>query len=449
MKNILIVLSLMMLTLHASQLDTLVSEVNADTATQIKLDTLRENNFFKDLKKSQKLLKDIKHALVVEKQKTQRLKSEFQKNKTIIAKHNKELEKNTGALKNLFAISQQESRDLSSLLQASMTSTKLKNREVFLDEFSTSHAVPSIDELRKLWKLYLQEIVESGKIDTYEAQVVDIQGVQKRLKITRVGLFSAFDANEFIRYDDSLGEFVKIMRQPSGSSSLIADYYTTTNEITPMMIDPTKGVLFHMLKEKATIKDRVNQGGVIGYIILLLGILTLLYAIFKYSKLMNTNIKINKQMQSSDVDGTNPLGRILASFEKHKDKDIDTIESKMDTAILKELPEIQSGLPMMKLVAAVAPLLGLLGTVTGMIETFQSITLFGTGDPKLMAGGISQALMTTVLGLVVAIPILFIYNIVHAKSKKIIEILTQQSSVLVAKQLEMLSVGSDEYRKNI
>ena len=149
------------------------------------------------------------------------------------------------------------------------------------------------------------------------------------------------------------------------------------------------------------------------------------------------------------MDISNPLGRILASFEKYKDKDINTIESKMDTAILKELPSIQAGLPMIKLVAAVAPLLGLLGTVTGMIETFQSITLFGTGDPKLMAGGISQALMTTVLGLVVAIPILFIYNVVFSKSKKIIEILTQQSSVLVAKQLEMLSETPDEYSKNV
>ncbi|MEA3523503.1 MAG: MotA/TolQ/ExbB proton channel family protein, partial [Campylobacterota bacterium] len=156
--------------------------------------------------------------------------------------------------------------------------------------------------------------------------------------------------------------------------------------------------------------------------------------------------KIKKQVISSEIDESNPLGRILKSFEKHKSKDLTTIESKLDSALIKEIPSIQSGLPMIKLIAAVAPLLGLLGTVTGMIETFQSITLFGTGDPKLMAGGISQALMTTVLGLVVAIPILFIYNIVNAKAKKIIEILMQQSSAVVAKHLELLHVSPESYK---
>jgi len=450
MKNILILISLIIFSVQASELDTLLKEVKIDTSSQVKLDKQREANFLGDLNKAKKLLKDTKRSLKREKQKTLRLKKEFEEQKIIIANYNKKLEKNTGSLKNLFAISKQEARDFSSLVKTSMTSSYIKGRDVFLDSFSSSNSVPSIIELRKLWKMYLEEIIESGKTLSYEAAVVDVHGAQTKQNVTRVGLFSAFDQDEYIRYDDSLQEFVKIMRQPNSSSkSYISDYRNTSDELTPMLIDPTRGVLFNMLKEKATISDRINQGGIIGYIILFLGALTILYAIYKYLKLVGENNKINKQMKNKEIDIKNGLGRILASFEKHKDKNIDTIESKMDTAILKELPEIQSGLPMIKLVAAVAPLLGLLGTVTGMIETFQSITLFGTGDPKLMAGGISQALMTTVLGLVVAIPVLFIYNIVHAKSKKIIEILTQQSSVLVAKQLEMLNVAPDEYRKNI
>ena len=448
MKKILLLIVFIALSLQASQLDKLLLDVNKNTQTQLKINKLREEVFLKDLKKSKKLLRDIKLSLKKAKNRTKQLKEIFKAQKATIQNQHKELEKNTGALKNLFAISKQEARDLSSLLKVSMTSTQLKNREKFLDEFSTSHSMPTIDNLRKLWKLYIQEIIESGKTTTYEAQVVDTLGMQNTSIVTRVGLFSAFDKNEYIRYDDSIGQFVKMMRQPKGVS-YVPQYYSTSNKVTPILLDPTKGVLFHMLKEKATLMDRINQGGIIGYIILMLGVLTILYSIYKYITLVSANSKMNKQMNSSQIDTTNPLGRILAAFEKNKNKNIETIESKMDTAILKELPDIQSGLPMIKLVAAVAPLLGLLGTVTGMIETFQSITLFGTGDPKLMAGGISQALMTTVLGLVVAIPILFIYNVVQSKSKKIIEILTQQSSVLVAKQLEMLDADSDERYKNI
>ncbi len=450
MKKLLLLLSFSLCLLNASELDKLLENVTLDTQNQTTMDKQREADFLSNLSRAKKLLAQTKQSLALEKAKTQRLKKQFQAQKQTIANYNKNLEKSTGSLKNLFSISQQEARDFSSLLQSSMTSSQLKNREKFLESFATSHSIPNIDDMKKFYTLYLQEIIASGKISTYDAPLVDVHGAQKMTSLTRVGLFSAFDAKEYVRYDDALGDFVQLMRQPNSSSStLIEEYHTTNKSITPILIDPTRGVLFNMLKEKATIKDRINQGGIIGYIILLLGALTLIYAMYKFTLLSSANAKMNKQMKSSDIDISNPLGRILASFEKHKNKDIDTIESKMDTAILKELPEIQSGLPMMKLVAAVAPLLGLLGTVTGMIETFQSITLFGTGDPKLMAGGISQALMTTVLGLVVAIPILFIYNIVHAKSKKIIEILTQQSSVLVAKQLDMLHSVPDEYNKTL
>lgn len=450
MKKIAFIISFIVISLSASPLDELLNEVNADSAKQMKEDKAREASFLSDLNKAKALLKESKDALTKEKAKTASLKSEFEKNRRSLQELSLALDKKSANLKELFAISQQESRDFSSLVKSSMTSSEIKGRDIFLDDLATSHAIPTIDTLRKFWKLYLEEIIESGKVVQVQTSLINTQGEQSQQEITRLGLFSAFDKSEYIRYDDALQEFVKLIRQPDSKYlSYIPEYENSSSEITPILIDPTRGVLFSMLKERATLSERVEQGGVIGYIILALGALTLLYALFKYVTLSRVNAKMKHQMISDEVKTDNPLGRILSAFEKHKDKSIDTIESKMDTAILKELPEIQSGLPMIKLVAAVAPLLGLLGTVTGMIETFQSITLFGTGDPKLMAGGISQALMTTVLGLVVAIPVLFIYNIVHAKSKKLIEILTQQSSVLVAKQLEMLHVSSDEYRKNI
>jgi biopolymer transport protein ExbB len=130
------------------------------------------------------------------------------------------------------------------------------------------------------------------------------------------------------------------------------------------------------------------------------------------------------------------LGRVLAAYESNQGADTETVELKLSEAALKEMPGLTKGLLFIKVVAAVAPLMGLLGTVTGMIKTFQVITLYGAGDPKMMAGGISQALMTTVLGLVVAIPMVLLHTVVSGQSRKIINILQSQSAGIVARHSE-------------
>ncbi|MEA3370177.1 MAG: DUF3450 family protein [Campylobacterota bacterium] len=434
--------------LHATSLDSLVQDVKKSTSSQIQSDKAREKSFLKDFQAAKKKLANTEAQLAEQKRKTQQLKATFEANKEQILKLNKQLDTRSSSLKDLFAIAQQEARDLSSMIKTSMTSADILERPEFLDELSTERNIPSIEDMRKFWEIYLEEIVESGKIKTIQTQEVTIRGEEEPAKVTRIGIFSAFDENGYIRFDDTLQGYVKLIRQPSSSYvDYISSYESATNgSVVPVVVDPTRGVLFSMLKEKATILERIEQAGVIGYIILALGALTLLFAIYKGIVLFSLDTKVKKQLESHNEFGNNPLGRILKSFEKHKHKDISTIENKLESVVLKEIPKIQTGLPMIKLIAAVAPLLGLLGTVTGMIETFQSITLFGTGDPKLMAGGISQALMTTVLGLVVAIPVLFIHNLLHAKSRKIVEILTQQSSALVAQKLEMIESKVDDDR---
>lgn len=119
----------------------------------------------------------------------------------------------------------------------------------------------------------------------------------------------------------------------------------------------------------------------------------------------------------------------------------ETLELKLDDAVLREIPALEVRLVWLKILAAVAPLLGLLGTVTGMILTFQQITLFGTGDPKLMAGGISQALVTTVLGLIVAIPMVLLHAMLNARSKGLIQVLEEESAGLIAEQSERRPQG--------
>ena len=108
-------------------------------------------------------------------------------------------------------------------------------------------------------------------------------------------------------------------------------------------------------------------------------------------------------------------------------------ENIIDEIIINYSGKIEWGNNWVKFFAAVAPLLGLLGTVIGMIETFQAITLFGTGDPKQMAGGISQALITTMLGLIVAAPLLGMYTYISEKTSSIVQILEEKASHILSK----------------
>ncbi len=147
---------------------------------------------------------------------------------------------------------------------------------------------------------------------------------------------------------------------------------------------------------------------------------------------------MRKQLKSDQVIKGNPIGDMLGAYQAHRGDNIEDLESKLDEIILRNVPKFEKGISIIKLIASVAPLLGLLGTVVGMIATFQAITLFGTGDPKLMAGGISEALVTTMQGLVVAVPMLFLYTLVQTQSRRLIQVLEEQSAGFVARYQERL-----------
>ena len=203
------------------------------------------------------------------------------------------------------------------------------------------------------------------------------------------------------------------------------------------VIDPTRGALLGMLTEKPSLGERIDQGGIVGYAILALGAIGILFALYRFIYLMGVTTKVRKQLEHPQAPSDdNPLGRILSVCHSQNPQSPEDLEVTLDDAIIKEIPKLEAGHGYIKLLAAIAPLMGLLGTVTGMIETFQAITLFGTGDPKLMAGGISQALVTTVLGLVMAIPLLFAHSLISGRSKAVIQILDEQSAGLLASRIE-------------
>jgi len=245
-----------------------------------------------------------------------------------------------------------------------------------------------------------------------------------------------YGEDAFLRYDADAGQLLAPPRQPSGLGQ-VKDYLSSTDALATLPIDPSRGSLLAQLQQQPTLWDRLQQGGLVGWVIVVLGTFGLLLALWRMIYLSRVGRLVKAQMHNLSVPrDDNPLGRVIGVLgAKPQLADLETLELKLDEAILQETPPLEKGQGLLKLLAAVAPLLGLLGTVTGMIVTFQAITQSGGGDSRMMADGISQALVTTVLGLVVAIPLLFLHSLLASRSKGLIQVLEQQSAGLIALHL--------------
>ena len=314
-----------------------------------------------------------------------------------------------------------------------------------MTELSERKQQPSIDELRELWLVLQHEMTHSGKVVQFPAQVITANGEVADRNVTRVGVFTAFSDGKFLRYMPENRNLVELARQPVERLRDLMEEFETSEAgaLKTAVVDPTRGAIMALLVQTPNLQERIKQGGWIGYIILILGAIGLLIALIRFVTLMRMERGVSKQQKTQELNMKNPLGRILSVYSDKIAQDVETLSLKLDEAILRETPSIERGLITLAILAAVAPMLGLLGTVSGMIETFQSITLFGTGDPKLMSGGISQALVTTELGLAVAIPILLIHSALSSKSNRLIQILDEESAAIVARNAETKTLQRD------
>ena len=252
-------------------------------------------------------------------------------------------------------------------------------------------------------------------------------------------------------YSPAVGKFQELSRQPSSPIlASVAELEQAQTGNVPFYLDPSRGQILSLLVQSPSIRERIDQGGVVGYVILGLGAAGLLLALFCYLNLTRIGWGVRRQKKSEKVIKGNPLGLIMKAYQDNREADLETLELKLDEIIIRSTPSIERGVGTIKLIASVAPLLGLLGTVVGMIATFQAITLFGTGDPKLMANGISEALVTTMLGLVVAIPTLFVHSLVNSKSRRMIQVLEEQSAGFIAKHQEQdLNTGARTVKASV
>ena len=302
-----------------------------------------------------------------------------------------------------------------------------------------STELPTIEEIERVWYEIMREMKATGEVVRFSADVINVDGTQVSCDVVRVGVYNAVCGNKYLEYVPAKGQYQFLARQPAGRYTSSAGRISNADAgagYVSFSIDPSGpsgGALLANLIQNPSLLERIDQGGLIGYIILAIGAITLIFAIYKYVILYLMNREVNAQL-GDDKLGDNPLGRVLQVGKDHMKDQLDRLELKLAEAIMSERPSIERGISFVKIVSVVAPLAGLLGTVTGMIITFQQITLFGTGDPKIMAGGISQALVTTVLGLVVAIPTTLAHSFLQSSARSVVEVLEEQATGIVAEK---------------
>ncbi|MBT8115814.1 MAG: MotA/TolQ/ExbB proton channel family protein [Arenicella sp.] len=441
---------------HAQALDInqILSAVNSASSKDRSTNAAREKAFNAERTRQQGRLNAMKNERARQERISDQLDAQFNVNKLRIEELQSDLAKELGDLKELFGVIQQTASEAQEDYKTSLISVhypdRAENLRLMVAKMASLTDLVSIDEIEDLWFQLQNEMTEQGKIVKFTAPVTYISGQEEDeegnlvnvvttedREITRVGVFSAITGDDIATFDTDQGLVLLDRQMPAYFKNSSNDLQNASAGVTSFMLDPTKGGLLTALVQEPSIFEKVQEGKIVGYVIITLGIIAFLIAVFRILVLSGVESKVKKQakdMQRPSL--SNPLGRMLKVYQDNPHSDPESMELKLGEAILKEGPKLNAWIMFIKIIAVVAPLLGLLGTVTGMIQTFQAITLFGAGDPQTMAGGISQALVTTVLGLVVAIPTVFLHWMAASRAKRIEDTLEETASGLIAEQFK-------------
>lgn len=411
----------------------LLERIRQDKSSEQQLMQKREQEFLQDKSSQQARYDQARTALHKAELEAAELKARFAEQEQLLAEQEQQLHERMGELGELFAVLRQSAGDIAGQWQGSLINVEHPERIDELESFANSRRLPTAESIEGLWLHLLEDMSATGQVKRFEAPVVLPSGERSSQQVVRVGGFGAYSEQAFLSYTAGETSLRQLSRQPGGIDA-VRSWVDSQAGTGVIAVDPTRGSLLEQLQRHPTFMDRVQQGGLVGWVIITLGALGFLLALWRMVELQVVIGSIRKQMRNlSSPQANNPLGRVLGVLGPDPElSDLDTLELKLDEAVMQEVPRLERGQGLLKLLAAVAPLLGLLGTVTGMIITFQAITQSGGGDSRLMADGISQALVTTVQGLVVAIPLLFLHSVVVARSKGVIQLLEQQCVGLLA-----------------
>jgi biopolymer transport protein ExbB len=428
----------------AATLDQLLDMVKKSQVAETAEHRQREAEFARDKANQANLLAQANATRQTEEARSDRLEKVYADQEVAVNQKRAQLNERLGSMKELFGHLISTAGDLRTTTENSLVSAQIPNRGDFLDglieKLNSNTRLPSIAEIERLWYEIQRELVESGRVVKFNAVVIKPNGDRAEQEVVRVGVWNLVSDGKYLSYTPEGNKLEELPRQPDSSiTSSASNLQNATSGLVAFGVDPTGptgGSLLSALIDKETVLEQWHHGGGVGYVITAIGVFGVLLGLWRIIALSAINAKVNSQLKSAKPNINNPLGRVLKVAEDNPNVDNETLELKLEEAVLKERPSIESGLPVLKIIAAVGPLLGLLGTVVGMIATFQAITMFGAGDPKTMAGGISQALVTTVQGLLVAIPVVLMHTFVSIRAKRIVHILDEQTAGIIAENAE-------------
>ena len=413
---------------EVTDIEQLLELVKDGATLRTEEDKKRLDSFNRSKQKQEKLLADARWLLKKESNREKRLTKQFEDNDSRLSDLEEQLNLKIGTLGELFGVVRQLSGDAKNTYSQSLTNLEFPSRIEFLGNLAERKELPKVNELERLWFELLNEMNASGKISKFSSEVLDTSGNSSLYDVIRIGQFNAVADSNYLRFIPEEQSLEFLSKNPDGSRSSLRKLSSfEEGDYVEFSIDPTRGSLLNLILQNPSVIERINQGGFVGYIILIILVSGLALGAYRFNFLYNSQKSLIKELDTGKFNEGSPLKEIDDVLKQKDNLDQDQLETKIEAILSSTGPLYERSISSIKLLAAVAPLLGLLGTVVGMIGTFQAITLFGTGDPKLMAGGISQALVTTMLGLIAAVPLLFMHNQLDTRSREIIQIIEEEA----------------------
>jgi len=425
----------------AETLEDLLEQTRNARALEQQAHAEREQEFLANRDRQQQLLEQARAARDAEQARSQQVSSQFDQNELELNDLETLLKAREGNLGELFGVTRQVAADLSSVVYNSLTSVQFPGRDQFFLGLAKAKALPSSADLERLWFEILREMTETGRVARFPGEVVTAQGAKESAEVVRVGAFLALSNGRYLTFQPGLNTLTVLPRKPGRALRRLAEGVQAAREGTVRsVVDPSRGVLLGLYVQRPNFWERIEKGEAVGYVILAVGVAGALCALYQFVYLLRVRLAVRQQLARLDRPSVdNPLGRVLASFRGDPariEEEAEVAELRISEAVLRELPALERFQGFLRLAVAAGPLLGLIGTVIGMIITFQSITESGSSDPKLMANGIGQAMIATVLGLGIAIPLLFANAALGSLSDGVTQVLDEQSTGILAELVE-------------
>ena len=351
-------------------------------------------------------------------------------------------------------------RTFLALAERSPYSAQRPERLESLRSFVDPHRVFRLEDLETLLTLSFEDMAASRDKIAYTGKMVDRSGNETSGEIIRLGhlpaLYRVNDRVGYLTLSPASGRLIMSPRPSFWVRQNLEDYFQ--GETEAVYTDISGGAAIQQLAHRVGFMAQLRSGGILVVPILLVGVVALVLTIERLIFLgkvrHNTDAlmtRVTELVGEGDIDGAikathphrkRPTGRVLMAGLEHRRDPSEVIESALSETMLRETPRLERFQSALKVCAAVAPLLGLLGTVTGMINTFQVITTHGTGDPRLMAGGISEAMVTTQVGLAVAIPVMIVAAFLGRRARNLSHDMEEKGLALMGALLRRRTNGN-------